>query len=182
MKKKTETLIQEKLIKLLDNYKIDEIDISMICDSLKIKRQTFYYHYKNIYDVIYSIYYEKQIKFKKSTDFNSILKDAITFLFNEEYLSREVLTSNAKDVLSEFLYSSLYKEINLYLKKFKLTLDQRRKESVFISKSVSEYILYLFKNEELTCDDIIKEVDNFINEDIVLDITKNYIIRFKYEK
>ena len=39
VKKKTEKLIQEKFLKLLESKSIDEIDINMICKNLKIKRQ-----------------------------------------------------------------------------------------------------------------------------------------------
>ena len=40
VKKKTEKLIQEKFLKLLESKSIDEIDINMICKNLKINEIT----------------------------------------------------------------------------------------------------------------------------------------------
>ncbi len=179
--KKTEKLIQEKFLKLLETRNIDEIDINMICDSLDIKRQTFYYHYKNLYEVIYSIYYVEKIK-DKVTDFNSMISNAISYLYKKEWFNREVINSNAKDILSEFIFSYLFKELQKYLVKFKLNNDQKKKEARFIGKAISEYILHLFENEDLNEEDVFNEILLFINEDIVLKITKNYIASFKYNK
>ena len=54
--KNTEEEIKKTFINLLKNHDIESIDVRMICEALNIKRQSFYYHYKNIYDVIYSLF------------------------------------------------------------------------------------------------------------------------------
>ena len=97
VKKKTEKLIQEKFLKLLESKSIDEIDINMICKNLKIKRQTFYYHYKNIYDVILSFYFDDSIEYK-SVKYEDIVQETVNYLFKNEEFNREVSHSNAKDI------------------------------------------------------------------------------------
>ena len=81
VKKKTEKLIQEKFLKLLESKSIDEIDINMICKNLKIKRQTFYYHYKNIYDVILSFYFDDSIEYK-SVKYDDIVQETVKKIYN----------------------------------------------------------------------------------------------------
>ena len=54
--KGTENSIQVNFLKLLNKYKIDDINVDLLCKTVGIKRQTFYYHYKNVYDLIYSIF------------------------------------------------------------------------------------------------------------------------------
>ena len=181
VKKKTEKLIQEKFLKLLESKSIDEIDINMICKNLKIKRQTFYYHYKNIYDVILSFYFDDSIEYK-SVKYEDIVKETVNYLFKNEEFNREVSHSNAKDILNEFIYSNLYKTMILYLKKYKLIISQKKEESVFISKCLTDYVLYLFENENNTQEEIVEKIATFLSEDIVLNITKSYISSLKYKK
>ena len=181
VKKKTEKLIQEKFLKLLESKSIDEIDINMICKNLKIKRQTFYYHYKNIYDVILSFYFDDSIEYK-SVKYEDIVKETVNYLFKNEEFNIEVSHSNAKDILNEFIYSNLYKTMILYLKKYKLNISQKKEESVFISKCLTDYVLYLFENENNTQEEIVEKIATFLSEDIVLNITKSYISSLKYKK
>lgn len=179
--KKTEKQIQDKFLKLLETRHIDDIDINSICDSLKIRRQTFYYHYKNIYDVVYSIYYVEKIN-EKVDSFENILKNALDFLYKKEDFNKEVLSSNASDILSEFLFSYMFKALQKYLAKYKLTIDQKKNEARFLGKSLSEYMLYLFFLDDSNEEMILKNILLFMNEDIILKITKNYIVSFKYNK
>ena len=181
VKKKTEKLIQEKFLKLLESKSIDEIDINMICKNLKIKRQTFYYHYKNIYDVILSFYFDDLFEYK-SVKYEDIVQETVNYLFKNEEFNREVSHSNAKDILNEFIYSNLYKTMILYLKKYKLNISQKKEESVFISKCLTDYVLYLFENENNIQEELVKKIATFLSEDIVLNITKSYISSLKYKK
>ena len=70
----------------------------------------------------------------------------------------------------------------LYLKKYKLNISQKKEESVFISKCLTDYVLYLFENENNTQEEIVEKIATFLSEDIVLNITKSYISSLKYKK
>lgn len=49
---KTKKLILQEFKKLLEQYSLDRITVSQITDRCNIKRQTFYYHFNNIDDLI----------------------------------------------------------------------------------------------------------------------------------
>ena len=49
---KTKKLILQEFKKLLSQYSLDKITVSQITDKCSIKRQTFYYHFSNIDDLI----------------------------------------------------------------------------------------------------------------------------------
>src|SRR5574344_873483 len=49
---KTKKLILQEFKKLLSKYSLDKITVSQITDKCNIKRQTFYYHFSNIDDLI----------------------------------------------------------------------------------------------------------------------------------
>ena len=78
--KYSEKNIQETFLKLLETHEVDEIDVQLIATTLKIKRQTFYYHYKNMYDLIYSIYKSKVLYVNDAKSIDSIIKTFLKFL------------------------------------------------------------------------------------------------------
>ena len=57
--KDIEAKLKEKFVELLKVRNLDEIDVNLLCEEINIKRQSFYYHYKNIFDLVYDIVKEK---------------------------------------------------------------------------------------------------------------------------
>ena len=51
---KCEDKLKKIVIDLVKTTSLDKISITAICQKAKIKRQTFYYHYQSVYDLIYS--------------------------------------------------------------------------------------------------------------------------------
>ena len=174
VKKKTEKLIQEKFLKLLESKSIDEIDINMICKNLKIKRQTFYYHYKNIYDVILSFYFDDSIEYK-SVKYEDIVQETVNYLFKNEEFNREVSHSNAKDILNEFIYSNLYKTMILYLKKYTFYV-------IFIFKKICILNLYCFSRPLLVRKSVLQFYHAFFYFFIHngTSVSTNYYLSFSY--
>ena len=170
--KNTEREIQKTFVNLLNSYSIEEIDVKMICDLLKIKRQSFYYHFKNIYDVIYSIYKKDELEIKNSGSLEVILKDLINYLFVNEEFNREILVSSAKDILEEFSFSYLYRSFILYLSQYKLTLDIQKDTARFYGKAVAGQILHYFKNADYTSDEIYLKINYLFNEQVFKSLIK----------
>ena len=50
------TEIKRVFLKLIYTKPIETINVSSICDELEIKRQTFYYHYRDIFELVDSIF------------------------------------------------------------------------------------------------------------------------------
>lgn len=172
--KGTETQIQNKFLKLLNKYKIDEIDVNMLCESLNIRRQTFYYHYKNLYDVIYSVFYLKKMEPTNPKDLNKLLDDVINFLFEDENFNREINDSNAKDILSNFLVSFLFHGLYIYLNRFKLGNETKREVGRFIANSAIGQILYYFKDEELSKAEIKENIKALVNNEVIEKLISTY--------
>ena len=58
---KTKKLILQEFKKLLSKYSLDKITVSQITDKCNIKRQTFYYHFHDIYDLLTLIFLNEEI-------------------------------------------------------------------------------------------------------------------------
>ena len=62
---KTETKFQEGLKALLKTKPLDEINVIMLCDYVKSNRQTFYYHFRDISDVVDSTFLKAKVGYGK---------------------------------------------------------------------------------------------------------------------
>ncbi len=85
----------------------DSLTITILCNSLKIQRHTFYYHYKNLSDL-----YEDYLEYNK-IKFNSLVKSQVDF----PELSRiQIITYNLK-LLYTYRYTMnvIYKLSKNYL-------------------------------------------------------------------
>lgn len=68
-KQYTKNLIKEEFLNLLEERSFNSITISMISDRCEINRNTFYYHYEDIYCLVNEIL-QDEIK-KVDKEFNS---------------------------------------------------------------------------------------------------------------
>lgn len=174
--KNIEAEIKSKFISLLKTRRIDEIDVRLLSNELKITRQTFYYHYKNIYDLIYSIILDEQVEPKENETLEEISKNILDVFFKKEELFKEILDSSAKDILEEMTYSYFYRSFNLYLKcDPRLNLDSRKDVSSFISYGISNYLLTYFKYDNYMKEDIKEKLKCFLNERSIKSIVEGYL-------
>lgn len=168
---KIETKIQNKFIELLKDREISDIDVSLICNELKITRQSFYYHYKNIYDLVFSIYINKEIRI----DYSSLLKINITLLIllesNKDF-NLKVLNSDISDALKDYTYSFLFTSYNNYLKKYNITSEENRLISRFLASAINEEIINEY-SLNLSMKEINKNINKLINDDLIKTLIKN---------
>ena len=173
--KYSEKNIQETFLKLLETHEVDEIDVQLIATTLKIKRQTFYYHYKNMYDLIYSIYKSKVLYVNDAKSIDSIIKTFLKFLYEEEDFNREILNSLSKDIVEEFTFSYLYKAFAEYLQKYKLNIDQSKEVSRFIIYGLNYQTLHYFKTGNYTEEELYQKIKVFVNDSNIKTIISNYL-------
>ena len=114
---KTEQIFQEGLRTLLKQKPLDEINVIMLCDFVKSNRQTFYYHFRDISDVVDSTFLKAKVGYgKKFLDYEPILKEMISYISeNYQYVSA-VNNSYASDKLYSFFFSYFYLRIGNLLK------------------------------------------------------------------
>ena len=114
---KTEQKFQEGLRTLLKTKPLDEINVIMLCDFIKSNRQTFYYHFRDISDVVDSTFLKAKVGYgKKFLDYEPILKEMISYISeNYQYVSA-VNSSYASDKLYSFFFSYFYLRIGNLLK------------------------------------------------------------------
>ena len=114
---KTEQLFQEGLKALLKNKPLDEINVIMLCDYVKSNRQTFYYHFRDIADVVDSTFLKAKVGYgKKFLDYEPILKEMINYISNNYQYVSAINRSYASDKLYSFFFSYFYLKVGNLLK------------------------------------------------------------------
>lgn len=178
---RVEERIKSAFFKLLKKKNLEDIDVSKLSDASGITRQAFYYHFKDLNDLIFSIYIDKEIKNSSLSSFSDILNDLLDFLYDDEKFNKEIINSSSSYILSDITYYFLFRSFSLYLSKFKIlteknnSKDYRKILSRFLANSVNEEVLSLFIEKTNTRQSIFEEITSLINENLIEQIIKNLL-------
>lgn len=116
---KIEQVFEDGLRVLLKEKPLEDINVIMLCDYVKSNRQTFYYHFRDISDVVDATFLKAKVGYnRKLLDYESILKEMINYISaNYQYVS-SVNKSYASDKLYSFFFSYFYTKVGNILKNF----------------------------------------------------------------
>lgn len=137
--------IMESLISILETKRLDKITVKEIADTCNISRQTFYYYFKDIYDVARQIFAQtsKRAKeyFNEGDDWSTcymrmmkwcrLNKNFVLNTFNSNF--GHILIDNMKQAI----FSDLLELLKTNSKDLKITEDQY----LFISKFYSSALI-----------------------------------------
>lgn len=114
---KIEQKFQDGLRVLLKQKPLEEINVIMLCEHIKSNRQTFYYHFRDISDVVDATFLKAKVGYsKKLLDYEPILKEMISYISeNYQYVS-SINKSYASDKLYSFFFSYFYVKVGALLK------------------------------------------------------------------
>lgn len=114
---KIEQVFQEGLRTILKEKPLEEINVIMLCDLVKSNRQTFYYHFRDISDVVEATFLKAKVAYgKKLLDYEVILKEMIAYIgANYQYVSA-INKSYAADKFYSFMYSYFYLKVGNLLR------------------------------------------------------------------
>ena len=133
---KTEQLIADALKKLMSNESFDRITVQELSSACNIKRQTFYYHFRDIYDLLTWIFLNENTLINKNVkDWKEMVKQIVKYVNKNKSFVKHILESSAQDLFEQFVYSYFYSQILRQL----VTLD---KENRFTSEERKFYVTY----------------------------------------
>ena len=140
MAKFTKKAIMLSLLELLKTKSIDKVTVKDICDECEINRNTFYYYYKDIYDVLNSIFMQEI-----EENLRDVAKDGS---FYEKYSKAASLLAQYKDVVIHVYNSKNRDIITNYLEKMTAEVLKsyiaRKSEGQNISEKDLEFMSYFY--------------------------------------
>ena len=117
--KKTEQLIIKTFLELVDEKSLDKITIQDIADQCGINRNTFYYHFDDIYSLIEQIFKARlntiETMFEEGASWDECSKVAVNFLIENRRAIRHIAFSMSRSQLDHYLFVVFKKIFTEYL-------------------------------------------------------------------
>ena len=157
---KTDHEFAEALKKMMETTPLDEISVVALSKKCGVSRKTFYYHFRDVYDLLTLVFLDEKNALNPQGIFSSV--DLLTAIFN--YYAKNskfidaTLDSMGKDLFQELIYNFSYQVIlNNFIKSApeskKLTDNQKKDIARFYSFAYSNTVTYYLsthKNKTLT--------------------------------
>lgn len=156
---KTEHQFADILKKMMETVPLDEISVVSLSKKCGVSRKTFYYHFRDVYDLLTLVFLDEKSSLKPDEILTN--DDLLTSIFN--YYSKNAkfvdaaLNSAGKDLFQEFIFNYCYSVIlnnfiNKNLESKKLTANEKKDIARFYSFAYSNTITYylsVHKNKTL---------------------------------
>ena len=114
---KIEQVFQEGLKTLLKEKPLEDINVIALCNLVNSNRQTFYYHFRDISDVVDATFLKAKVGYgKKFLDYESIVKEMINYITTNIQYVNAINKSYASDKFYSFMFSYFYTKAGTLLK------------------------------------------------------------------
>lgn len=140
MAKHTQKAIIESFMELLQKKSLDKITVKDIIEATEINRNTFYYHFQDIYDLLENAFEEEAIKFRSEADpKNNFYEEyirTVNFLLDHSDTIIHIYNSKSRDVIKTYLESAA----SFFIGRF---VEEAAKGSK-LSENGKKYIIYFY--------------------------------------
>lgn len=155
---KTKARLGNSLKKFMATMPLDSISVINITEDCGVNRQTFYYHFRNIYDLLTWVFLNEEIEKPSNDELEEAIFIVLRYIEHNAALIENTLVSAAKDLVREFLFNYLYNVCLDYIDKNdpfeKLTLNERKLLARVYGAGIASSIIswvegeYLFAKHE----------------------------------
>lgn len=115
MSQTTKRALAASLKKLLEKKPLDKITILDITEDCGVNRQTFYYHFQDIYDLIEWIYTSESLKALDGKDTYETWQQGFLRIFHYVKENKSFVRNTYHSVSREHLEGYLHREVHLLL-------------------------------------------------------------------
>ena len=130
----TEKAIVETLKDMLNTYTIDKITVKDLTGKCGISRNTFYYHFHDIYEVLTRSFIEEADQLleshEKEGSWEKIFEEGLGFLYENRAVINHIYWSVDGDLLDKFLDEVVYNYV-------RGVIEEERGEDRFTDKTIS---------------------------------------------
>lgn len=148
---KTEYYFAATLKTLMAEVPLDDISVTLLAKKCRVNRQTFYYHFHDIYDLLTLVYLnEKMEGIENALTIKDMVKCIYNYYANHKAFVLATLDSACKDLFQEFIYNNCYKFclhiINNDLESKKITANDRKSIARYYAMAFSNSLVYYLSN------------------------------------
>lgn len=154
---KTERRFAEILKTMMSEQPLDTISVSLLSKKCHVNRQTFYYHFHDIYDLLMVVFLNEKIpNINECKNLRSMLACIFDYYTSNRMFIDATLESAGKDLFSEFIFNNCYqcfmRLIQQYSEGKNVTATEKKSIVRFYAYGVSNSVINYFashKNKNL---------------------------------
>lgn len=143
-------LIKAKLRDLLETESLSDIKVQNLCKECGINRQTFYYHYTDIEDVLNDYFLsEKIVGLEQANTWPELVHAILMYARSNRQLILKTLKSKASNAVESFFFNNLFTKGKKFIEQqYGSNLDKNDINEVakLMSDSLSREIARLLSN------------------------------------
>lgn len=173
--KDTKKLLSSSLKELMKIKALDKISIRELTEHAGVNRQTFYYHFEDIYDLLKWIFQQETVQLLIGHESTRIWQDGLLQLFYYLDENREIclcaLRSVGRDLLKRFIFSEIHTIFGQVVKEFGEKLNDPEKYMSFLTHFYTLSFAglvesWLLGEMEQTPEEIITMLDMYIQDQL----------------
>ena len=104
----TEAKFKYALKSMMETMPLEEINVTALCEKCKCHRQTFYYHYQDIYDLIAAIFLNEDLSsLNNAKDEKKSISAFLTYAKGNFSFLRSTYNSAGRDLTDDFVFGKL---------------------------------------------------------------------------
>ena len=140
---KTEHRLAEALKSMMSELPLEEISVAALTRRCKVHRQTFYYHFNDIYDLLALVFLNEKIE---GIDDTRDSTEMVTVIYEYYEKNRSfiegTLNSAGKDLFQEFVYNICYKCFMRYIN----NLSESKRININDKKNIVRFRAFAYSN------------------------------------
>jgi len=171
-----------KLKEMMNTLPIEDINVTTLCKECKCHRQTFYYHYTDVFDLLTTIFLNENVPgLTEARDIESALNALLIYTINNFEWLRSVNNSAASDLVDGFFFNKIVNNTYNILSKnnnYSLTKVHYRTISRRYAKLLAAEFSFHLKDANITVQRFSRVIKRFITSSILtmlpalIDLTK----------
>ncbi|MBQ9016390.1 MAG: TetR/AcrR family transcriptional regulator C-terminal domain-containing protein [Firmicutes bacterium] len=130
MSKLTQRAMAQAISQLLQTRTLDKITIKDITDACGLTRNTFYYHFHDVYDLLRWLFEEKTReiteRYEAQDDWEGGLEETLHYLYDHRDMFLHIYESISDDLLLRFINEVMYQHAEVIVRKY--TRDKKYSE------------------------------------------------------
>lgn len=137
----TKKALAASLKKLLSKKELSKITISNITDDCGVNRQTFYYHFKDIYDLLEWIYMNEVIQAIEGKDTYDTWQQGFLCIFKYVLDNKEFVKNTYNSISRDLLLSFIYKQTTILL----MNIIEEKSKNIKVRAEDKKFIADFYK-------------------------------------
>ena len=108
----TEAKLKYALKELMQTKSLNDINVTTLCEKCGCHRQTFYYHYTDIYDLLAAVFLNEVVEgVNEAKDVKGVLLAILEYSKNNFSFIRSCYNSAAHDLVDAFFYNKIISKV-----------------------------------------------------------------------